>query len=111
MKEIEACETDTVEKEETTETCPLFMLGLPDDFSSNPQLAALASLLDSDDDENSKLPKTPVEETKFATSSTGGGRIRRQKSRIRRTNEPYSKPAAKKASLGEAQLFLKMWKM
>jgi len=35
-----------------TITCPLFMDGLPKNFSTNPQLAAIASLLNDDDDDD-----------------------------------------------------------
>jgi hypothetical protein len=43
-------------------TCPLFMEGLPIDFSTNPQLAAIASLLEDDvREENAKDDKTEEE--------------------------------------------------
>ena len=108
-------------------TCPLFMQGLPLDFAANPGLAALASLLeeggetrtttkDSDDGSDPK-PKMLLPPTK-----RGGGKLTRGRGQGRkhRQNAPYKSPpltssSSKKnqetATLGEAQLFMKMWKL
>jgi hypothetical protein len=97
-------------------TCPLFMEGLPSDFSKNPQLAALASLLeeeDSKDDEEEARDVTSKKEG--AAPQPGGGKVRSVKTRQRRKAVPYpqndKKPSKKEASVSEAHLFLKMWKL
>lgn len=46
--------------------CPLFMEGLPRDFATNPQLAAIASLLDDNVREETE-PANEEEENKVAT--------------------------------------------
>ena len=89
----------TIDKED----CPLFMEGLPSDFSSNTALAALASLLDDD------------------KSQHGGGKVAnkaKKLNRLQRRDKPYlvnRKPICTKqktkTSTAEAQLFLKMWKL
>jgi hypothetical protein len=85
--------------------CPLFMTGLPKDFSTNPGLAAIASLLEDDEERVEIKEKRRNLELK---PSVGGGKVKRNK-KSRATNSPY--PDKKKASLGEAELFLKMWKL
>lgn len=105
---------DTIEKnlkyDESEETCPLFMDGLPNDFASNPQLAALASLMNDDDEENDVSKSVPTE-----IGQKGGGKVdRKSQRRAQRHDAPYLKQPTKKvssASLGEAQLFLKMWSL
>jgi hypothetical protein len=106
---------DASKKAEDKELCPLFMEGLPRDFASNPQLAAIASLLEETDDQSDKevdrranknfqVPKTvPV------ITRAGGGKVQRMKRRTQ--TSPYPKQTKRKASLGEAQLFLNMWKI
>jgi hypothetical protein len=105
--------TDTIENslqdEESDEKCPLFMDGLPKDFSSNPQLAALASLIN-DDDEGNDISNGAV----AVTGKKGGGKVdRKSQRRAQRQDAPYLKPTKNvpAASLGEAQLFLKMWSL
>jgi hypothetical protein len=104
--------TDDNDDEEIT--CPLFMEGLPSDFSKNPHLAALASLLeeDKDDDEEAKQVESKKES---AAPQAGGGKARSVKTRQRRKAVPYpqkeKKPIKKGASVAEAHLFLKMWKI
>lgn len=96
------------EEEENDDSCPLFMVGLPKDFSVNPSLAALASLLDDSGDE-----KHPPEEKKGreVVLKPGGGKLRAIKSRNARKAAPYRAPKKTTASMGEAQLFMKMWKL
>lgn len=91
------------------EDCPLFMDGLPADFSTNPSLAALASLLDDDSDETS--PKSKEHETPVPRA--GGGKMRRRPNRSKRKDCPYKRERSAKdgATVGEANLFLKMWKL
>ena len=95
--------------------CPLFMNGLPSDFSTNPSLAALASLLDSDDDDDATLykKKTSNQIRTVAKPKAGGGKVLTKKTRSGRAANPYpvEKRPEKKPSLGEAQLFLQMWKI
>jgi hypothetical protein len=101
----------SLQDDECEETCPLFMDGLPSDFSSNPQLAALASLINDDDDDE----KTGISNGVVAvTGPKGGGKVdRKSQRRAQRHDAPYLKPTKKgpSASLGEAQLFLKMWSL
>lgn len=85
------------------EECPLFMEGLPLDFSSNSGLAALASLLNDDN------------------TQSGGGKVpnkAKKLNRLQRREKPYlvnAKPIGTKhkteTTTAEAQLFLKMWKL
>ena len=93
--------------------CPLFMEGLPRNFADNPQLAAIASLLEESDDEKHKPAAIQHDKPKPVS---GGGKARNRKSRSSRSHKPYSNPKKaegkeKPASLGEAQLFLTMWKL
>jgi hypothetical protein len=113
---IENSSAKAMEDNTTTEeiTCPLFMEGLPSNFTSNPGLAAMASLMqdngnDDDESESKRIMDLP---------NVGGGKVRCTSSnRLRRRNTPYSvildtKPKKKaQVSTGEAQLFLKMWKL
>jgi hypothetical protein len=98
-------------------TCPLFMEGLPSDFSKNPHLAALASLLEEDEkDSDEEARHVDVEGKKeSAAPKAGGGKARPVKTRQRRKSAPYQQkeknPSKKEASVGEAHLFLKMWKL
>jgi hypothetical protein len=104
--------TDEDDDEEIT--CPLFMEGLPSDFSKNSHLAALASLLEEDDkdDEEARQVKSKKES---AAPQAGGGKVRSVKTRQRRQAVPYPQkentPSKKEASVAEAHLFLKMWKI
>jgi hypothetical protein len=101
--------TDTME-DQTETTCPLFMEGLPSDFATNPSLAALASLLEEDDDTTKPVSSSKV--AMIQQPSAGGGKVRARKSRMGRKSDPYPKSVQqKKTSMGEAELFLKMWKI
>jgi Zn finger protein HypA/HybF involved in hydrogenase expression len=137
MNQSELSKTSTIEKEdarmcedakkteeeEETSWCPLFMEGLPTDFASNPQLAAIASLLeeddDNDDDKEGKQHESRDTNTRKQPSvvgTVGGGKARRTRRRNQSTPYPATATATatnskKKASLGEAQLFLNMWKI
>lgn len=102
--------------------CPLFMSsdGLPSNFASNNALAAIAALLN-DDDSNSGAEDGKKAKGESMTSKVtpikGGGKISRRtanKSRGSHRKNPYNKPEKEskaKATIGEAQLFLKMWKI
>eukprot|EP01083_Nonionella_stella_P129330 392412_1 len=98
--------------------CPLFMDGLPSDFAANSGLAAIAALLNDDDDggEDGDEKASKERESKITVNlKSGGGKVTKKTSK--RNNSPYSKgknkngKEKKKASLGEAQLFLNMWKI
>mmetsp|Transcript_9890 Transcript_9890/g.24656 ORF Transcript_9890/g.24656 Transcript_9890/m.24656 type:complete len:166 (-) Transcript_9890:365-862(-) len=113
-------------------TCPLFMEGLPRNFASNAQLAAIASLLDDEVREETKENKaendsTPEDkntstlscdqspQTTISRHSKISGKAR--KNRRRQRASPYPRPqdrtndkATKKASVGEITLFMNMWK-
>ena len=114
--------------------CPLFLTSLPSDFASNPGLAAIASLVE--DGENKGLKGSSnaavlrsTEKTAWQIQRTppnGGGKcpvVRAQRSCRGSRHSPYrTTGGATKAkggrdvvsagtTLGEAQLFLKMWKI
>ena len=93
--------------------CPLFMDGLPSDFATNPHLAAIASLLE--DDEEDKEGKKKKKQFEFEEDNSvcfaGGGKAKKNKTHSNRS-KPYSSVKKKsKATIGEAQLFMKMWKL
>lgn len=106
------------EEEEDTTTCPLFMDGLPSNFAENKSLAAIASLLNEEDDEDDAKQKNADKEDGLMSKvelKSGGGKVQRK---IRRKgSSPYNKDkkkgqnGKKAASVGEAQLFLNMWKI
>lgn len=107
------------EEEEDTTTCPLFMDGLPSNFAENKSLAAIASLLNEEDDDNATKQSADNKEDGLMSKvelKSGGGKVQR-KSR-RKGSSPYNKDKKKgiqkdkkAASVGEAQLFLNMWKI
>jgi hypothetical protein len=105
----------TIEDDDDDITCPLFMEGLPSDFSKNPDLAALASLLEEDDKDDDEEARDVTSKKESATPQAGGGKVRSVKTRQRRKGAPYPqkdmKPSKKEASVSEAHLFLKMWKL
>ncbi len=137
MSEIKMSSSTTTDDND----CPLFMDGLQSNFAQNTALAALASLLDEEDDENNNDDdadistdadlKKSLEQSSTSLSSpartthvnkSGGGKA--SKVTPRRNNyNPYSKGNKEKgrneneekkkkgATLGEAQLFLNMWKL
>ena len=111
---------------------PLFMDGLPADFSTHPTLAALASLMeeDADQDHDDCIARVDRRES-FDKSSfpkhgdieilnSGGGKTKRVRGRNVRSRQsaPYPKPSTAggptkgtKSTVAEASLFLKMWKI
>lgn len=99
--------------------CPLFMDRLPQDFASNPHLAAIASLLEDDPDVDPVVTdEKVVSVVQQPFPKRAGGKIARSKSnREQRRAEPYStsgkgkKEASSKTTTGDVQLFLKMWKL
>lgn len=114
------CETMTASHAEATkpaddehvEKCPLFMDGLPSDFSTNPSLAALASLLNDNVDESS--PKTRAREASTTCTQAGGGKVQRKPNRSKRNFGPYKRDYDRQkgdTTVGETNLFLKMWKL
>lgn len=107
-------------EEDIRDCCPLFMDGLPHDFARNPHLAAIASLLESDNESSSEAhPKEEEERTNRPkiTPNGGGGKVKPPKGRKERKAliGPYSTKnqdkSNKGATMGEAQLFLKMWRL
>jgi len=147
-------ETSTNSTDAEDITCPLFMDGLPRNFATNPALAAIASLVDGDDDDadgggnrtankETHVPWNSEEREKERSKSSrrattelesgrrrhraGGGKIGSEKSRLHRKSKPYSAdsasrtrrteeqkqaaPQQQRAPVGEAQLFMKMWKL
>lgn len=109
---------DGEEEESSYPECPLFMDGLPSDFSTNPQLAAIASLMDDDDEDEEKDKITAAASSRVLERQPqdGGGKARCVNSRQRRqaNSAPYTLPGkakTTKTTVGETQLFLKMWKL
>eukprot|EP00970_Alexandrium_tamarense_P007714 scaffold1477_cov188-Alexandrium_tamarense.AAC.5 len=92
-------------------SCPLFMDALPSNFTSNPGLSAIASLLDEGED-NEDEGKSK-ESTRTNVVESGGGKTMRSSQRHRHSPYGISKKEKdkKKSTLGEAQLFLSMWKI
>jgi hypothetical protein len=100
---------------------PLFMDGLPSDFSSNPALAALASLLE----EDGASHDAPSQEKRSSSTTGGSGRkLRRissqptssgrdEASPLTDPSQPVTQPneATKETTIGEAALFVKLWKL
>ena len=111
-------------KEEEVEqdaTCPLFMDGLPTNFAENKSLAAIASLLNDEEDDYSDTKKQTAEKEDSIMSKvelkSGGGKVKRKSRPLRKGSSPYNKDKKKvqndkkAASVGEAQLFLNLWKI
>ena len=119
--QVAAMAVEGVEDEgEASQECPLFMTGLPTDFSSNPQLAAIASLLDEGEANATEKEATTAPRKAEIVSNAGGGKARRASTRSTRRggSSPYSSAslhstAASRSSptTAEAQLFLQMWKL
>ena len=77
-KTIALKDTDDNDASEEEITCPLFMTGLPKDFTSNPGLSAIASLLEEDEEEqrvrhpivrNTNVPKKNIHKNRGWKSS------------------------------------------
>ena len=103
------------EDSEETSSCPLFMDGLPSDFASNDGLAAIACLLNDDgEEEGGEISKNKQQPTTVHLKA-GSGKVK--KTRVRNNHSPYHKNKnnnekdKKMATIGEAQLFLNMWKI
>mmetsp|Transcript_44875 Transcript_44875/g.54337 ORF Transcript_44875/g.54337 Transcript_44875/m.54337 type:complete len:155 (+) Transcript_44875:334-798(+) len=112
-------------KEEEEEWCPLFSTNLPKDFSSNQKMAAVASLLE-EEEERVDCDKGNAS----VAGRVGGGKMTTRMTRRRRArDEPYSSSSVSRrrqrqeadedemmvgrdsSSVGEAQLFLNLWKI
>ena len=91
--------------------CPLFMDSLPSNFASNSGLAAIASLLneESDCDKDNK-EEAPIR-TSEVTIKSGGGKASKRRTGSSRHSPYKNRNSGKETSVGEAQLFLSMWKM
>mmetsp|Transcript_55855 Transcript_55855/g.167402 ORF Transcript_55855/g.167402 Transcript_55855/m.167402 type:complete len:170 (-) Transcript_55855:581-1090(-) len=109
---------------EGSDWCPLFMTSLPRDFESHSGLAAIASLLEEEDDNASTKKDTAKREEELrliAAPVFGGGKCARdKKSKILRSRyRPYvgadngkrGRTQGRQTTMGEAQLFLQMWKI
>ena len=136
-------ETTTNDGNEST-FCPLFMTGLPRDFSTNPALAAIASLMDDHDSANDDGDAVPIV---AATNKSAAEKIIAKRSKSTKY-KPYTKSNRKTkltsdtgvedattdtsrqpldrtvfhtssdlsgksnaTTIGEASLFMKMWKL
>ena len=109
----------TANNTSSSSDCPLFMDGLPSDFAQNSALTAIASLINDDDDFKDDIKKSS---SHFHLSTgklkSGGGKIKMTGNKRNNRHSPYSKDdtgatikGEKKATLGEAQLFLGLWKI
>ena len=97
------------------------MDGLPSDFAQSSALAAIASLIDDDDDCKDDNHKKSASHFHLSTAGeelkSGGGKIKMTGNKRNNRHSPYNKDMGatikgeKKATLGEAQLFLGMWKI
>ncbi|KAL3777194.1 hypothetical protein ACHAWO_013075 [Cyclotella atomus] len=97
-----------------TTSCPLFMDSLPRNFESNAGLSAIASLLN-EDSGNDNTESEKSSRTSEIKVITGGGKATKRRTGMGR-HSPYKSPngksdAKKGTTIGEAQLFLSMWKM
>lgn len=111
------------------EWSPLFMTDLPDNFSDHSGLAALASLLEekkTDESEKNNFSRKASQKNtdrisfhNAPKSKAGGGKAIKSARKITQY-EPYStdkkqgtkhRLSKKSTTVGEAQLFLKMWKI
>jgi hypothetical protein len=110
--DVTMLENQATKSKKNNKLCPLFMEGLPSDFSTNPALAAIASLLDEGECNDVALKE---KEYKVPSARAGGGKVRRSPARSRRKEgRPYGDTKHKDdkpVSVGEANLFLKMWKL
>ncbi|KAL7446614.1 hypothetical protein ACHAXM_011636 [Skeletonema potamos] len=107
------------EEEDNASTCPLFMEGLPSNFAKNKGLSALASLLNDEEDDYKKqnIDKEDSNSMSKVELKSGGGKVQR-KNRRKVCSSPYNKEKKKVnldkkvgTSVGEAQLFLNLWKI
>jgi hypothetical protein len=124
--------TNDDEDEDGEMTCPLFMDCLPPNFASNSGLAAIASLLegssDYEDDEDVNDDDTALRQCNDGAENSHQERMRafptrreldkctRKISSARKCIKFKSKikdtrKKDKKASVGEVELFLKLWKV
>ena len=101
--------------------CPLFSDSLPVDFHAQPALLALASLAEGNDEDADVHLKRKNGRRKVAKASSGGrqgkkmspyrshqtGQMRRQAKEQARSQ----KKRAEETSVGEAQMFLSVWKI
>mmetsp|Transcript_2638 Transcript_2638/g.5675 ORF Transcript_2638/g.5675 Transcript_2638/m.5675 type:complete len:199 (-) Transcript_2638:442-1038(-) len=105
--------------------CPLFMTSLPSDFAQNPGLAAIAALIEEGEEDKKSvateggiLPTARIPKAGGGKCATAGGR-RRKSSPYHRSSSPAkgvrsghaNRAGHGGATMGEAQLFLKMWKI
>jgi hypothetical protein len=141
MEVTEQDENDILSSSSSNNYCPLFMDGLPRDFSTNPALAALASLLDDDntnedinDNKSANISlRNRKEDDRFAVKRRSENRkfksFHRRKGILKACEQSSDKEAAaapsptlhdndniqnetsRSATIGEASLFLKMWKL
>jgi hypothetical protein len=110
------CDSKVRAKPGNAEACPLFMDGLPSHFAQNSALAAIASLIDDDSGEECKDARKKGSQSSTVDYKSGGGKVK--KTGKRNNHSPYSKEEGtrnnggkKSTTLGEAQLFLNMWKI
>ena len=87
---------------------------MPTNFSSNAGLAAIASLI-YDDDSGGEVKEEKSKKNNANIYNSGGGKMKLRKHDNDR-HTPYrpkknKNELGKKSSLGEAQLYLSMWKL
>ena len=127
MDTVAEDENDALSTNGNSEGCPLFMEGLPRDFSTNPTLAALASLLDEESAQMHVSNKTNIrssgkqkKEEKVVTKrrrdykklkATSKCNDSQEASNVTDSIRSDNPSLGSNASVGEASLFIKMWKL
>jgi len=115
------------DESEEEELDPLFMDGLPSNFAEHPGLAAIASLIQEEErmEDTTNLQQENNTQTSIAAtfSSSGGGKAKSNQRRpftrkMKSNTSPYptsttrtSRENRRTATLGEAQIFLNLWKI
>ena len=74
-KEQTGQDENEIDSDSGSMTCPLFMEGLPSDFATNPQLAAIASLLNDDVREESEETNNTQDENDAATHNKNSNNV------------------------------------
>ena len=133
MDHLSTCSVTEPKKaveDEEEEICPLFIDGLPKNFSKHSGLAAIASLLqdeealDGDSKDDKRYSSIAKKTNTYCDHAKGGGKIDsiRRQSRTRRmknhNNSPYNlasrtttQKKVLKRSIAETQVFFKTWKL
>merc|ERR1711933_597782 len=106
------CDAKMDEVVNSEEECPLFMEGLPKDFSSHFGLAAIASFLSEEDDVmNKNKSKTTSNSIRRGDKRVGGGKSKRIKIHRSRQEPYYFRRRSNRNTEAELQVYLNLWKI